>query len=210
MTALQPDTVVANRFEILQALSFAGAGRLYKAKDRETGRTVTLEVIDSPLSAMDPKAVESFVADTKKAAEVPHEGIAKVYAAGADDTGGILWVALEPIDGATLRDRLSRGPISPREALSVVQRLLDVLAAAHARSAVHRGLTPEDVVLIRRPDATDAIELLDFGFARHLAAPAGSPYISPEQARASTWVTPAADVFSVGVIFYEMVCGKPP
>src|SRR5688500_12931469 len=130
MSTLQTGTVVADRFEILLPLQPAGAGRLYRAKDRQGDKTVTLEVIDSPPSAIDPKVVEDLVKDTKAAAEVPHEGIAKVLEAGADTVAGVLWVALEPLDGETLRDRIARGAVSPRETLSIIERILDVLAAA--------------------------------------------------------------------------------
>jgi protein-disulfide isomerase len=208
-THLRPFTNVSDRFEVERAIGRSGAGELWVARDRTEGRSVVLEAIASE-RATDPDAVDAFVAEVTTGRPSNAPGIADVLGAGADAAAGILWVAYAPFEGQSLRMRLERGTPPPRETLSIVDRILRALAPAHDAGLVHRGLDPDDVWLVRETDGRDAIRILDFGFARHLAAPRHSPYVSPEQARQSAWITPAADTYSVGVLFYEMVAGAPP
>jgi serine/threonine-protein kinase len=205
---LRPFTNVSGRYEVERALGRSGAGELWVARDRGEGRSVVLEAIAMPKVV--PDAVASFVREVTTGRPPSTGGIAEVLAAGADEALGILWVAYAPFEGESLRMRLARGVPPPRETLAVIGRVLDALAPAHAAGLVHRGLDPDDVWLVREVDGKEGVRIVDFGFARHLAAPERSPYVSPEQARQSGWITPAADTYSVGVLFYELVAGAPP
>ena len=211
---LRAFTSIADRYEVDRVLGPCARGFLYTARDRVEGRTVTLEVLPNAL-ASDAAGVAAFVGEAMAAAALPSTspasaGIARPLAAGADAQLGVLWLAFEPFEGEGLRARIARGGLSPRESVAIVTRVLDALAGAHAAGKAHRGLEPDDIVLVRNPDGSEGVRLLDFGFPRALAAAADSPYVSPEQARSSGWVTPAADTYSVGAIFYEMIAGHAP
>lgn len=206
---LRAFTSVADRYEVDRVIARCARGFLYAARDRTEGRSITLEVIPHAL-ASDPAGVATFVSEAMAAASLPSESIARPLAVGADAQLGVLWLAFEPFEGEGLRARIERGGLSPREAVAIVTRVLDALAGPHDAGKAHRGLEPDDIVLVRRPDGGEGVRLLDFGFPRHLAASAESPYVSPEQARSSGWVTPAADTYSVGAIFYELIAGHAP
>ncbi len=206
---LDPSTLVAGRFEIARTVAPCGRGFLYAARDAQDGRDVTLEVVPSALAA-DLALAQELEARTARTARLPGEGIARPRAAGVDAALGAFWIAHEPFEGESLRTRIARGRVTPREAVAIVTRLLDALAPAHAAGDVHRGLEPDDVVLVREADGREGVRILDFGLPRAIAAEAVSPYVSPEQARSSAWLTPAADTFSVAAIFYELVAGSAP
>ena len=211
---LRAFTSIADRYEVERVLGPCARGFLYAGRDRVEGRAVTLEVLPNAL-ANDAAGVAAFVGEAMAAAALPSTsaasaGIARPLAAGADAQLGVLWLAFEPFEGEGLRARIARGGLSPRESVAIVTRVLDALAGAHAAGKAHRGLEPDDIVLVRNPDGSEGVRLLDFGFPRALAAAADSPYVSPEQARSSGWVTPAADTYSVGAIFYEMIAGHAP
>jgi protein-disulfide isomerase len=206
---LRAFTSVADRYEVDRVIAPCARGFLYAARDRTEGRAVTLEVVPNAL-ASDAAGVAKFVEQAMAAAGLPSESIARPLAVGADAQLGVLWLAFEPFEGESLRSRIGRGGLSPRESVAIVTRVLDALAPAHDAGKAHRGLEPDDVVLTRNVDGTEGVRLLDFGFPRALAASADSPYVSPEQARESGWVTPAADTYSVGAIFYELISGHPP
>jgi protein-disulfide isomerase len=202
-------THVAGRYEIERTTGTCARGFLYAARDTSDGRAVTLEVVPSPLAA-DPGLAAELQTRTARTAQLPGEGIARPLAAGVDGALGAFWIAYEPFEGESLRARLARGRVTPREAVRLVAQVLDALAPAHAAGDVHRGLEPEDVVLVRGSDGREETRILDFGLPRALAAETVSPYVSPEQARSSAWLTPAADTYSVAAIFHELVAGQPP
>ncbi len=206
---LRAFTSVADRYELDRVIAPCSRGFLYAARDRAEGRSLTLEVLPSAL-ASDAEAVAKFVGEAMAAATLPGDSIARPLAVGADAALGVLWLAFEPFEGESLRSRIARGGLSPRESVAIVGRVLDALAPAHDAGKAHRGLEPDDVVLTRNPDGSEGVRLLDFGFPRQLAATADSTYVSPEQARSSGWVTPAADTYSVGAIFYELIAGHAP
>lgn len=206
---LQAFTSVGDRYEVDRVIAPCARGFLYAARDRTAGRAITLEVLPSPF-ASDAKFVAKFVTDAMAAASVPSESIARPLAVGADVKLGVFWLAFEPFEGESLRARIGRGGLSPRESVAIVTRVLDALAPAHDSGKAHRGLEPDDIVLMHNPDGTEGVRVLDFGFPRQLAATEDSPYISPEQARESGWVTPAADTYSIGAIFYELIAGHAP
>jgi protein-disulfide isomerase/serine/threonine protein kinase len=202
-------THVAGRYEIERTTGTCARGFLYAARDTSDGRVVTLEVVASPHAA-DPAIAAELQTRAARTAQLAGEGIARPLAAGVDAALGAFWIAHEPFEGESLRARLGRGRVTPREAVRLAAQILDALAPAHAAGEVHRGLEPEDIVLVRGMDGREEMRILDFGLSRALAAEVESPYVSPEQARSSAWLTPAADTYSVAAIFYELVAGQPP
>ena len=212
-------------YEIQALLGVGGMGEVYKGRDTRLGRDVALKVI-APALAGNPSFRYRFENEARAASALNHPAIVTVYDVG--DIEGVAWIAMEWVEGRTLRQALSHGPLSVREAWSISRQLADGLAAAHAKGIVHRDLKPENVMIT----ADGRAKILDFGLARqtlvdilegsHAAAEtvASAPratvdgtilgtvgYMSPEQAAGRT-VDFRSDQFSLGLIAYEMLSGR--
>jgi serine/threonine-protein kinase len=211
-------------YEILALLGAGGMGEVYRGRDTRLGRDVALKVI-SPARVEDPSLRRRFELEARAASALNHPSIVTIYDVG--ETGGVSWIAMEWVEGRTLRQALSGGPLALREALSVARQVADGLAAAHAKGIVHRDLKPENVMIT----AEGRAKVLDFGLARvsrdeppdegSQAATREEPpdatragtilgtvgYMSPEQA-AGRPVDFRSDQFSFGLISYEMLSGR--
>ena len=215
-----PGEVVGGRYELVRMIARGGMGAVYEARHLVSRRTVALKVTH-PHVADAPGALVRFTREASVGARVGHPGIAPVLDAGVDADGS-LFLAMELLHGETMRRRLARGVLRRGEALELVLAVLEPLAAAHEGGFVHRDLKPENVFLARdpaSPDAPEQVKLLDFGIARDVGGASatrtgtalGTPhYMAPEQAMSSKAATPAADVWSVGVMLYEILSGEPP
>ncbi|MCA1628163.1 MAG: protein kinase [Acidobacteria bacterium] len=212
------------RYEIRSLLGTGGMGEVYLAKDTRLERTVALKVLPIEVAA-DGERMRRFVQEAKSASALNHPNIITIYEIG--ETGNTHFIATEYIAGETLHRRLQSEPLSLTSALDVAMQMASALQAAHSAGIVHRDIKPDNVML--RPDGL--VKLLDFGIAKlteKKAAPidaeaataikAGtSPgliigtasYMSPEQARGQA-VDARSDLFSFGVVLYEMLAGKPP
>jgi predicted Ser/Thr protein kinase len=192
-----------------------GMGVIYLARDTRLGRQVALKTLPAVFS-LDARRRERLRVEARAAARLSHPGIATVFA--LEEFEGALWIAFEYVPGRTLRQvLLDRGPLSPDDLLRVASQMADALAAAHARGIIHRDLKPENVVLTE----DGRIKILDFGLARLLHASRderltiegtiiGTPaYMAPEQLQGQD-VDFAADLFSFGVILYELARGAHP
>ena len=186
-------------------------GRVYRGLDRRLERAVAVKVI-KPWWAEDGGWVERFQREAQLLARVSDPGIVQIFDIG-DAQEGPYYVA-ELVEGESLAERLRRGPLPPAEALAVSEQLCGALASAHAQGVVHCDVKPANVLLT--PDGR--VKVGDFGVARLADATsqapsatlAGTPrYMSPEQARGRR-PTPATDVYSAGVVLYEMLAGEPP
>jgi WD40 repeat protein len=195
--------VVSSHYRILERLGGGGLGEVYKAEDLRLGRVVALKM----LAAGDGPA-PSLLDAARAAAALNHPNIATVYDVGEID--GRPFVALEYVEGETLAARLARGPLDVVEAIGLARQVAGALAAAHEHGLLHCDVTSANVVVT--PDGT--AKVLDFGLARHLGAASddvsGTPgYMSPEQL-ARRQLDARTDVFSLGVVLYEMVAGRLP
>ncbi len=206
--------VVAKRYVIEEKLAAGGMGAVYRARHVLSHRVVALKLLH-PHVAIDATACERFRREARASADIGHPGIVEVLDAGRDDDTGELFLAMELLEGESLRARLASGQTSRGEALVLIDRLLEPLAAAHARGFVHRDLKPENVFV----EQSGGVKLLDFGIAKDLdesggtmtGAALGTPhYMPPEQIMSSKGVTPASDVWAVGAMIYEIVLGSPP
>jgi TolB-like protein/tRNA A-37 threonylcarbamoyl transferase component Bud32 len=204
---------------ILEVLGEGGMGVVYKAKDARLGRTVALKVI-RPESMEDPDHRRRLVREAQAASALNHPNILTIYE--IDTEGDVTYVAMEYITGGTLADLLASGPLPAERALRLAAQAADALATAHAAGIVHRDLKPSNLMLA----AEDHVKVVDFGLAKLVApttaagdattaltatgAVVGSaPYMSPEQALGRA-LDQRSDLFSLGVVLYEMLAGRRP
>jgi len=211
--------VVAGRYQTIRTIGEGGFGAVFEAVHVVSKKHVALKLLHAHV-AKDESSRKRFLREASAPAQIGHEGIVEVYDAGFDEDGSP-FVAMELLKGSTLADRMKAGPISLPEFFSIFVRLLDPLAAAHAKNIVHRDLKPENVFLQRKPNGTELLKLLDFGIARDLDASQqnmtqtgmamGTPhYMAPEQAMSAKGVIASADVWAIGAMMYEILAGRVP
>ncbi len=200
------------RYEILGVLGQGGMGAVYKARDRELDRLIALKVI-RPELATDPAILQRFKQELILAPNITHKNVVRIY--DLSEADGIRFISMEYVDGEDLRTLLRhRGKLSPQEAIAVVEQVCRALDSAHSEGVIHRDLKPQNVMR----DKHGRIVVMDFGLARSLGdsgmtqtgAVVGTlEYMSPEQALGTT-LDQRSDIFSVGLIFYELLTGKAP
>ena len=220
--ALQPGATLGP-YEILSLIGAGGMGEVYLAREQGLGRRVALKVLP-PEFTHDAHRIARFEQEARSASALSHPNICTIFALG-ELPDGRHFIAMEYIDGHTLRHRLSADRVSLRDALDISSQIAAGVSAAHAVGIIHRDLKPENVVI--RPDGL--VKVVDFGLAKlalptdahgggttHLEAKTdpGSAvgtiaYMSPEQARAQE-VDARTDIWSLGVLLYEMVAGRTP
>jgi serine/threonine-protein kinase len=211
---VQPGTVVAGRYRVEAHLASGGMGAVYRARHTLADRLVALKILRPTSMGLDVADVRRFRREATAAAHIGHPGIVEVLDAGVEE--GFLFLVMELLEGESLRAR--RRHATRAELLGWIRVLLDPLAAAHEKGFVHRDLKPENVFLARTPEG-ERLKLLDFGIARSIGGPSdtrtgtglGTPgYMAPEQALEARGASPAADVWSVGVMLYETITGRRP
>jgi serine/threonine protein kinase len=200
------------KYRIIRRLDSGGFGSVYLAHDESLDRPVALKIANSSV-LNNPGLRERFIKEGQSAARVEHKGIVRVYAADRD--GPLYYIASEYLDGRTLKSELEAGHLDLERAVSIVIELAQALAHAHAAGVIHRDVKPSNVMITRASE----VKLIDFGLARLGAstqtrdcAMLGTPaYMAPEQASGKNdEVGPASDQYSLGVVLYELLCGRPP
>lgn len=205
-----PPTIVADRYELRGVIGTGGMGTVYRAHDTRLDRDVALKFLPSPfIGAFDPG--KRLLLEARAAAGLEHVNVCTVYEIGETDEG---WpfIAMALYEGETLKERLARGPLSATVAVDVAVQVARGLGAAHARGVVHRDVKPGNIMLT----TGGGVKLLDFGLATRPDAqlpdgvtPGTIPYMSPEQTRGEP-LGPQSDLWSLGVVLYEMVAGVRP
>src|SRR6185437_512860 len=199
------------RYELLELLGEGSFGRVYRARDRRLGRVVAVKVI-KPWWAEDDAWVERFEREARVLARVSDPGIIRIYDIGEAEEGP--YYVTELVEGESLADRLRRGALPAEDARLIAEQLCSALAGAHREGIVHCDVKPANVLL----GDDGRVRVADFGVARvaegtvqSLATTvAGTPrYMSPEQALGHP-TSAATDVYSAGVLLYEMLAGRPP
>lgn len=208
---MEPGTIVGNRFTIEALSARGGMGAVYRAHDRSSGETVALKTMHATLSDVE---AERLVREGSMLAALTHPGIVRHVAHGIDLSAGV-YVAMEWIDGVTLRQRLATEGLTVRESVDVVRRIAEALGYAHRAGLIHRDIKPSNVILrggeLARP------VLIDFGVARaggvseltQTGMMLGTPhFMAPEQARGSRDVDARADVFALGGLLFYCLTGR--
>jgi eukaryotic-like serine/threonine-protein kinase len=210
-------------YELLQPLGAGGMGEVWLATEVRLRRKVALKLLPAELTR-DPARVSRFEQEARAASGLSHPNVCTIHALG-ETADGQHYIAMEYVEGETLRRRIAAGRLNIRESLDIAIQIASALAAAHAAGIVHRDIKPENVII--RPDGL--VKVLDFGLAKLTAATdsaaveatqtafrtdAGTvvgtvAYMSPEQARGQQ-VDARTDIWSLGVVLYEMVAGRSP
>ncbi|HYN18776.1 MAG TPA: serine/threonine-protein kinase, partial [Actinomycetes bacterium] len=199
------------RYRLVRRIATGGMGEVWQADDTVLGRRVALKVLVEELAA-DDHATRRFVREARATARLAHPNVARVFDFGRD--GGAPFLVMELLEGETLAARLASGPFGPAEAARVAAAVADALEAAHQLGIVHRDVKPSNVMLTRDGE----VKVLDFGIAAaadetHSTTGSGLyatvAYVSPERV-AGEPATPASDVYSLGAVLYELLCGRPP
>jgi predicted Ser/Thr protein kinase len=206
--------------EILEELGRGGMGVVYKARQRRLDRVVALKVLPREIAASAPDAArfeDRFTREARALARLSHPNIVAVHEFG--ERHGMYFFLMEYVDGANLRQTMRAGKLSPAEALTIVPQICDALQYAHDRGVVHRDIKPENVLL----DVEGKVKIADFGLAKLVTRAAddrtltrqglvmGTPhYMAPEQLEKPSEVDHRADIYSLGVVIYEMLTGELP
>ena len=209
---LEVGEVVAGRFTIEAVAGEGAMGSVYRARDETTGQTVAVKI----LIQTEARFIDRFRQEAEVLAKLSHPGIVRYVAHGMTRTG-IMYIAMEWLQGEDLASRILREPLTFEESLLLVRRIADALGCVHEYGIVHRDIKPSNLFL---PDyAIERVKLLDFGVVRMTASLSrltergttiGTPgYMSPEQARGDDVIDTRSDIFSLGCVFFECMTGQP-
>lgn len=210
---------IDSRFRIESLLGRGGMGAVYKGTQLSVGRQVAIKIMHSELLDRE-SALERFWRESKIISELSHPNIVRLYEFGQDRERDLLYLVMELVNGINLGDTLERGRLRAALALEIVYQVCGALTEPHAQGVIHRDLKPDNLLLVPISDGTIQAKVLDFGIARVLEGGdqkitatgmvCGTPqYMAPEQAQ-NQEIGPYTDLYALGVILYEMLCGIPP
>jgi serine/threonine protein kinase len=213
------------QLEILELLGKGGMGAVYKARQPTLDRLVAVKILP-PAVASDPAFGERFTREARALARLSHPHIVSVYEFG--QVRGLYYFVMEYVDGATLRSAIQAARLKAEEALAIVPQICEALQYAHDEGVVHRDIKPENILIDKR----GRVKIADFGLAKivgqsSIASPGSPPrhdftltgthqvmgtlhYMAPEQIEKPQTVDHRADIYSLGVVFYEMLTGELP
>ena len=210
---------LAGKYRLEQLLSRGGMGAVYRGTHLMLGKPVAIKLIHPGLVTT-PEMVRRFQREARAASQLSHPNIVTVYDLGQDQDGA-LYIAMELVEGADLKPVLRGGPMEAPRAAAILAQICGALELAHSRGVIHRDLKPQNVMLCRDSGGREIAKLLDFGIAKTFegeeasaltstGAVLGTPhYMSPEQA-AGRVVDSRSDLYSLGIILYEMLVGQAP
>jgi hypothetical protein len=216
---LQPDTLIADRYRIVDRVAAGGMGEVYRAEHVELGRVFALKVMRPDLSS-DPEFVKRFKREAVASGRIGHKNIVDITDFGRT-TDGRFYYVMELLEGETLASVIEREGAQPiPRVMHFALQMARALGATHRLGIVHRDLKPENVMVLQRDGELDLVKVVDFGIAKVasgqgaggqtvIGTVVGTPqYMAPEQA-AGLEVDARSDLYSLGLIFYELVTGRP-
>ena len=209
-------SVIAGRYTIEEVIGEGGMATVYKATQKVTERKVAIKIMSSAF-ARETVVRERFRREAKSAQKLAHPNIIEIFDQG-DTDDGTAYIVMELLAGSVLSDVIAKGPMPIKRAVALMIQIARGIARAHDLDVIHRDLKPENIFLSKRQDGRDIIKLLDFGIAlskqdSRLTGQGeifGTPqYMAPERITAGE-PGPAADLYSIGVVFFEIVTGTLP
>ncbi len=209
---LTTGSIFAGRYQVIEEIGKGGMGKVYKVLDKEVNAKIALKLI-KPEIAADKKVIERFRNELRVARDISHKNVCRMYDLNKED--GSYFITMEYVDGEDLKGLIRKmGRLSPGQAISIAKQVCDGLTEAHKLDIIHRDLKPQNIMIDRDGNA----RIMDFGIARSLRAKGitgsgvmiGTPeYMSPEQVEGIE-TDQRSDIYSSGVILYEMVTGQVP
>ena len=223
--AVLPQGTALGVYEVQGLLGEGGMGRVYRARHTKLGRTVALKVLHLD-QARDPIQRERFFQEARAVNQAAHENIVEIHdvVEAPADEGNHLYCVMEYLEGVSLKQLARQEPLSLERVVHIAMQICAALDAAHRVHVVHRDVKPDNVFLIARPERRDFVKVLDFGIAKlrvsldsnvdfsvtRPGSVVGTPtYMSPEQASGKE-VGPTTDIYSLGVVLYGLLAGRPP
>jgi len=208
---LKPGTLVAGKYRIVEEVGAGGMGVVYKAEDLKLKRSVALKFLP-PHLADEPELKERFLVEAQAAAALSHPNICTIYEVGESKEHP--YIAMEYVEGETLRDRVRKGPLKPEEAVDIINQVAAGLGEAHGKGIIHRDIKSANIMVTAKGQA----KVMDFGLAKLRGGSSLTKsqttigtvaYMSPEQARGEK-LDQRTDIWSLGVVLYELLSGKLP
>jgi serine/threonine protein kinase len=213
--------VLADRYRIVRFIASGGMGEVYEAADVVLGGRIAVKIVSATISD-DPKALARLRSEVQTARKVTHPNVCRIFDLGQCEQG--LFLTMELLDGETLGARIrGRGRLSPDEVLVLLPQMVGALSAAHRAGIVHRDFKSDNLMLCKGEDGAERVVVMDFGLARSIVVEPGVQslttgkglvgsvgYMAPEQVSGQRAVSPAIDVYALGVVLYEMLTGVLP
>ena len=208
---LKPGTLIAGKYKIIEEIGHGGMGVVYRAEDLKLKRSVALKFLP-PHLVDSPELKERFLIEAQAAAALSHPNICTIYEVGESEDRP--YIAMEFVEGETLRDRIRKGPLEPGEAVGLVDQVAAGLSEAHGKDIIHRDIKSANIMVTAKGRA----KVMDFGLAKLRGGSSliksqttlGTvAYMSPEQARGES-LDQRTDIWSLGVVLYELLAGKLP
>ncbi len=214
LSSLEPGVALGKRYEIRRVLGSGGMGMVFQAYDRDLDELVALKVLRPDIASMDPSILERFKTEIRVARRITHRNIVRTFDFGEE--GGIRFITMEFVQGMTLKQLIrGRGALPAGVGLQIAKQACAGLVAAHEANVVHRDVKPQNIMLTHQSD----VKIMDFGIVREqeksnvteIGLVMGTPdYMSPEQAQGKRDLDYRSDVYSLGVVLFEMFTGELP